>query len=93
MRWLDFLVSRGINPEDEMPNKEEIEENQAGTEENQTGTGENTKTIEKLMATIESLQKQNAQLIEANKDIALKGTVESNKVPIEEEIKNIMEGM
>lgn len=103
LRWIDFLRSNGINPEDEIPgNTDIIEKEQEVTESKEieeTGnesiqsTGEGTESINKLVSTIDSLQKQVIQLKEANKDMALKGTVDMHRVPIEEEIKNIMEGM
>lgn len=88
MKWIDWLKSRGINPDDEMPdndlppiNGEQVQEQES---EQDNGTGD------AFLKRIDDLQKEIISLKEANKNLALRGNVEKNTKTIEQEIDDIL---
>lgn len=90
MKWKEWLANRGINPDEDMP---ENDSDKDGSD-NEASDNENELEEDNPADKIAELKKEIAELKEANRALALKGTAKkSAKKTVEEEIKDIMEGM
>lgn len=96
MKWTDWLKARGINPDDEIPKKEDEpdaikKEDVADAIKKEDVTDDSKKEYSAYLDKIESLQKEILDLKESNKNLALMGQLEHSTKSVEEEINLIME--
>lgn len=90
MKWIDWLKSKGINPEDNIPEEKETkteEKKDEVTEEKEKEKNDDSVYLQK----IEELQKEILSLKEANRELAIKGDIQHAVKSIEEEISTLMD--